>query len=252
MRSGLNLVRQIVRRPGWFLENLRMQRLRRFGGEAHELPAVRLDKDLNVARALRVLLGVSELEVDTVLSGRYQPQDPDELLKAWNASNQLLDLLWVLIRELRPVIVVETGVARGFSSATILAAMTENGIGDLHSIDLPALGLAETFAGKAVPDDLRPAWHLHMGPSRVLLPPLVAELGHIDVFLHDADHTYESQLEEFRTVWPAIRPGGVLISDDVNNSAFLDFCSESNVAPILVGQAKETLVGMTRKPPLQN
>ena len=49
--------------------------------------------------------------------------------------------LYALVRTIRPAIVVETGVANGFSSEVILHALAANGHGELHSIDISDLSL---------------------------------------------------------------------------------------------------------------
>ncbi len=247
MRNYANLIRQAVQNPSWFVENLRMQRLRRLGHH----------RSLNIASAERsdpeqTLMTLLGLEVDglrALLNERYVPSDSNSEFQSWNASNRLLEVLWVTVRSLKPAIVVETGVARGFSSATILAALRRNGRGVLHSVDLPALGIEkDSFTGRAVPQELREGWRLHLGPSRILLPKIVKEVGSIDIFLHDADHTYESQMTEYRTVWPALRQGGVILSDDVNNPAFPEFCRHVGVIPYLMEQEKQTVIGIAQKP----
>lgn len=133
---------------------------------------------------------------------------------------------------------VETGVAYGYTSAAALGAMAENGQGRLISIDLPGIrrdGVPDEEIGSAVPGELRGRWTLRLGPARRLLEPCLRELGEIDVFLHDSDHTHASQLWEYRTAWPFVRRGGLLMSDDVQNTAFLDFCAEAAVEPVLIG-----------------
>ena len=45
--------------------------------------------------------------------------------------------LYALLRTVQPEVVVETGVANGFSTAFSLLALQANGAGHLHSIDLP-------------------------------------------------------------------------------------------------------------------
>jgi len=47
------------------------------------------------------------------------------------------------------------------------------------------------------------------------LPPLLDDLGRIDVFFHDSLHTREHMLFEFERAWAHLKPGGVLVSDDV-------------------------------------
>jgi hypothetical protein len=49
----------------------------------------------------------------------------------------------------------------------------------------------------------------------------VAELGEVDVFVHDSLHTGRNVAFELDTVWPALRTGGVAIVDDIDHSVGL-------------------------------
>lgn len=138
-------------------------------------------------------------------------------------------LLYYAVRVLRPAAVVETGVFDGFSSAFILKALRDNDHGRLCSIDLPARrperGSTDKMAtdalpagvdpGWLVPDALASRWTLRLGRSADLLPPWLAELGSIDLFFHDSLHTNANMTFELETAWRALRPGGLLLSDDV-------------------------------------
>jgi len=170
------------------------------------------------------------------------------------------EVLYALVRVIKPDVVVETGVAAGVSTSFMLAALARNGRGELHSIDLPnyeetyfpSLGkspIAVLPSGKTVgfliPEGLRPRWHLHRGNTRELLREVLDDLQGVDIFLHDSEHTYETMMFEFETAWPRLKPGGLLLSDDVEwNNSFPDFCHQSNVKPIyfwttgLAGAAK--------------
>jgi len=73
-----------------------------------------------------------------------------------------------------------------------------------------------------VPTDLRNRWHLYLGDAKEMLPRLLQTLGTIDIFIHDSLHSYEHMLFEFRTAWPHLRGGGVILSDDIDaNCSFL-------------------------------
>jgi predicted O-methyltransferase YrrM len=137
--------------------------------------------------------------------------------------------LYVLIRVIRPRIVVETGVAAGVSSWIILESLTEQGFGSLYSIDIgdeswPSL--RGRGIGWIVPDSLRSRWKLIIGDGPQELSKLLPSLGPIDLFFHDSDHSYTNTKNELSVVWPYLREGGVALVDDVNfsNPAFDEFC----------------------------
>jgi predicted O-methyltransferase YrrM len=169
-----------------------------------------------------------------------------------NADFAFARMCFAICRALSPAVVVETGVGYGVTTSFILAALEKEQLGRLVSIDLPPLGVeSESFVGFLVPNDMRRRWRLCRGQCRRLLPHVLAELDHLDVFVHDSLHTYRHMNWEFRSVWPKLRPGGVLISDDVDqNGAFLDFARE--FAPgqaIVVGEAsKPGAFGVAVKP----
>lgn len=107
------------------------------------------------------------------------------------------------------------------TSAFILAAMSRNGHGALHSVDLPPLTRgADSHVGALVPARLRGRWTLHRGASRRVLPALLARLGPVDLFVHDSLHTYLNVRDELRLVGPRLgRPGAVVIDDADMNGA---------------------------------
>jgi predicted O-methyltransferase YrrM len=168
--------------------------------------------------------------------------------------------LYSVMRTLRPRLAVETGVANGFSTAFLLQALEANGEGGLYSIDLPREVGREYEPGKfyegegragippgsepgwLVPERLKTRWTLILGRSQEALPPLLAELGTIDFFMHDSEHSYECMSFEFETAWPALRPEGVLVSDDVNsNPAFFEFAARQGVEPIRLARGMALL-----------
>lgn len=142
--------------------------------------------------------------------------------RKWAVDSLLARFAYLACRLGKPEVAVETGVAYGVSSAFILAAMEANGRGELHSVDLPPLRRsARRFYGTAIPDGSLERWTLHRGSSRRVLPKLLRDLGGIDLFLHDSLHTKRNMLFEFEAIWPALRPGGLILADDVErNGAF--------------------------------
>lgn len=132
-------------------------------------------------------------------------------------------VLYVLCRTVKPLFVVETGVASGVSSTFILQALEDNRKGKLFSIDLPNPNV-KNKTGWLIPEQLRSRWYLIVGKSRDKLIPILDDLKTIDIFLHDSEHSYENMIWEYRTSWRYLSRGGLLLSDDINsNNAFSDF-----------------------------
>ena len=156
---------------------------------------------------------VDEIELVSFLTGCSL-----EKIKSLSISSASIPLLYLLVRALQPRIVVETGVAAGHSSSSILLALKENGQGDLYSIDLPSKKRLEDGniyqakeAGYAVPYKLRHRWNLIFGDARDELSPLLARLGEIDIFIHNSLHTEKHMMWEYETAWTQLRRGGTAL-----------------------------------------
>lgn len=143
-------------------------------------------------------------------------------------------IVYVCVRALKPEVMIETGVASGSSTRYILSAMEKNQKGFLYSIDLPTIDSvdsipARTKTGWLVPNKLRDRWRLIFGRSQEKMPSLCSELGRIDCFLHDGEHSYQAMTSEYETAYRYFEKGGLLLSDDLYlNEAFYDFCREKN------------------------
>ena len=168
--------------------------------------------------------------------------------------------LYAVVRAVRPRVAVETGVANGFSTAFLLQALRANGEGRLHSIDLPR-EVGRTYEpgtfyegrgqagippgaepGWLIPEPLKDRWTLILGRSQEELPRLLQRLGTIDFFMHDSEHSFECMWFEFNAAWPRLRPGGVLVSDDVNSTeAFARFATEQSREPLRLARGMALL-----------
>jgi hypothetical protein len=155
--------------------------------------------------------------------------------------------LYLLVRLLRPGLVVETGGTPGKTSSFILKAMVDNNSGHLFTLDLPPketkaelVDYGNDFpwhserpkgmeAGWIVPDNLKKRQTLILGSTEATLKPLLERLGTIDIFYHDSDHSYENMKFEFETAFPFTREGGMIISDDIDhNRAFDELVEEKH------------------------
>lgn len=197
---------------------------------------------LGSSRAYLQLMDSSEASISDVRSVLREADQTGldttvkESISVSNLGLQPAKALYALCRLLKPRVVVETGVAEGISSAYILKALSENGEGELHSVDVAEFTESGGVIGYVVPENLRGRWHLNKGRSQQLLPRLAKGLGLIDIFVHDSDHSYDVIVFELETAYPYLRKGGVLVADDVfQNMAFFDSCKKFRIKPIVLG-----------------
>jgi Methyltransferase domain len=136
-----------------------------------------------------------------------------------DADSSLCRALWCVALHTQPEVVVETGVAHGVTSRIVLEALRQNDLGHLWSIDLPFPFDQRLHAetGAAVTDACRPRWSYLEGSSRQRLPPLVAEVGNVGMFIHDSLHTAENTMFEMEQAASAMPVGGVMLVDDIDS-----------------------------------
>lgn len=144
-------------------------------------------------------------------------------------------LLYALVRALRPSVVLETGVANGHSSMLVLGALTENGSGELHSVDV------SENVGKLVIDRRR--WNLHRLQASDLkrsFAKIVAQLPTIALMIHDSDHSCQWMRHELESVYPRMSPDGILACDDANICyGLMDFSAAHGVKPLLLMEKRK-------------
>lgn len=153
-------------------------------------------------------------------------------------------LVYALTRAIRPRVFVESGVLHGLTSIFILEALDRNRKGQLISADLPSYpetgpsnkdGCMAVLPrgrepGWVIPEAMRGRWSFHEGATTDVLPSVLEDVGLIDVFLHDSEHTTQTMYEELELGWRHLRSGGVLICDNFDmSSAFGDMIGKYRV-----------------------
>jgi predicted O-methyltransferase YrrM len=195
---------------------------------------------------LRELTGVDDVPADPFVDARRRildrvPQTARRYASDFPIEEQTAAVLFGLTTIMRPRVVLETGVADGYSTAVILAGLDHVGEGMLHSIDIA------DDVGVLV-DDPAQRWTLHVVPGGDGVSVVAARVGPIDIFFHDCSHSYLGQHHDYRAAWARLRPGGILASDDVNYSwAFYDFCVEQGTPPICLLDLRK-VSGFVKKP----
>jgi hypothetical protein len=129
-------------------------------------------------------------------------------------------LLYFLTRTLRPKVVVETGVAAGFSSRAFLSALRSNGAGRLLSSDFPYFRLRdpERYVGILVEPELRSNWQPLLKGDRSNLPEIVKQIGEIDLVHYDSDKSYEGRAFAMRTLGSRLAADGIILFDDIQDN----------------------------------
>lgn len=163
-------------------------------------------------------------------------------------------LIYAIIRDTKPKLVIETGVLHGMTSGFILHAMDQNKFGELISYDLPSTNaltpanLDGYFSalphgekpGWIIPQALLARWKLKIGPSLDLLKN--EEIDHIDIFCHDSEHSYQTMWGELNFAWDRMRNGGLLICDNIEaNPSMFDFCRKVNRLPLVLPTPNENV-----------
>lgn len=111
-------------------------------------------------------------------------------------------ILYALIRAMKPLTVVEVGVDSGGTSTHILSALEANKAGVLHSYDI------KDEVGQAVPDHLRSRWNLNVGQDA-----LTAKFpAHVDFIFEDGPHTYDWTVAMFTRI-KSMKPKVMLTHD---------------------------------------
>ena len=60
--------------------------------------------------------------------------------------------------------------------------------------------------------------------------------------MHDSEHSFDCMWFEFNAAWPALRDGGILLSDDVNSTeAFPRFAAEQSRRPVRLARGMSLL-----------
>jgi predicted O-methyltransferase YrrM len=161
-----------------------------------------------------------------------------------------LDLLFAVTRLGLPQNVIETGVAYGWSSLAILAGLDGREGCRLVSVDMPYPKMNnERWVGVVVPERLRSNWTIVREPDRRGLEKAIACLGgKIELCHYDSDKSYRGRQYGYRLLWEALVPGGVFISDDIqDNMAFAEFVDLHKLS-FAVTESDGKFVGIVRRP----
>ena len=131
---------------------------------------------------------------------------------------------YVLVRLLRPRLVVETGTHDGLGSAAILEALelnaAEGPAGRLISIDI------DPTTGWLVPDRLRGRYEQLHGDSVDVLGRLT---GGVDLAILDSAHVYEHEVDELALLGARAGEAMVLVSDNPGTNSLANYAAANGL-----------------------
>lgn len=132
--------------------------------------------------------------------------------ESWNAGRNLCIFLFTYIRITQPKVIVETGIANGFTTLTILEALKYYE-GELHSFDI------ESSASSIGSGHSNWTFHkLDYRNPKVSLRKQAKELPAIDLWLHDSDHSFLWQNFEIELAKKYLKKSGLFVMDDIDSS----------------------------------
>jgi predicted O-methyltransferase YrrM len=131
-------------------------------------------------------------------------------------STEEANALYGLVREQKPDVCIEIGMAYGISTLTILTGLEHNGVGSLISID-PYEGW-ESGMAVALANVERAGYsgrHRHIRlPSYLALPKLIEGKTHAQLCYIDGMHTFDHAFLDFFYSDKLLEVGGVVGFDD--------------------------------------
>ena len=144
-------------------------------------------------------------------------------------------LLYFLVRKFCPKIVIETGVAAGWTTLSILRALDKNQVGKLYSSDFPYFRNKdpEKIIGILVKDETNlDKWDLDIRGDNIALTDFKKKLADssIDLLHYDSDKSYSGRTDALNLMKNKFSENVIMIFDDIqDNLHFHDLVTEKNM-----------------------
>ncbi|HXL81268.1 MAG TPA: class I SAM-dependent methyltransferase [Pyrinomonadaceae bacterium] len=136
------------------------------------------------------------------------------------------ELIQNVIRDIRPQVSVEVGLAFGISTLYILEALKETG--GLKLIGMDPAQHDQTWRGGGLRNiqeaGYADLYEFHENTSQQVLPALVALEQGIGFAFIDGWHTFDHTLIDFFYIDQMLEPGGVVVFDDVGGPGIKRAC----------------------------
>ena len=188
-------------------------------------------------------------QVKSVVPYYYLPTIENLQKTSLSIGKNAYELLYFLTRYIRPKIIVETGVAAGFSSKAFLTAIHKNKEGKLYSSDFPYFkeDNAEKYIGLLVDNIYKKNWDLFTEGDLNFIKTLDKKIENssIDLFHYDSDKSYRSRKKTYNAIKKYLKKKCIIIFDDIqDNLHFSDLSSKFENDKIKVFRFNGKYIGM--------
>ena len=160
-----------------------------------------------------------------------------------------LELIYNICKHIEPKVIIETGVAYGWSSSVILNYIKKNSSeAKLISFDMPyPLCKNTSYVGSIVCEKFKTNWTLIKKIDLLAIKKILLKVKSIDFFHYDSDKSYEGMFRMFKIIYPYLKPNGFLIIDDINdNMAFHDFTEMYSLNSYII-KLNNKFIGIIKK-----
>jgi len=162
-----------------------------------------------------------------------------------------IDLLYSVVFLSQSTSIIETGVAFGWSSTAILCAQRDAELhaGRLVSVDMPyPRARKEAYVGLTVPEELKQNWTLITKPDRNGIKTALSYFkGSLDLVHYDSDKSWYGRAYGYPLLWDALRPGGIFITDDIQDNLYFKYFVENKNLNFCVMESSGKFVGIIKK-----
>ena len=156
------------------------------------------------------------------------------------------ELILFICLYIKPDIVVETGVAAGFSTYSILEALRINKRGHLYSSDFPYFRISnpEKYIGIIVPENLKKRWDLYIKGDKKNLDEIKTKIKKIDFFHYDSDKSFFGRNRSLRQLKNMINENTWLLFDDIQDNSHFKFFVEKSYKNWKIFSYKNKWIGL--------
>lgn len=124
-------------------------------------------------------------------------------------------LLATVVRFMRPKTCLELGTGYGMSAVAIVSML--KAIGDFESFDtIDGLEPMCSLSKETLKNQFGELVTCHKGFIQVELPNILKSKNHVDFVFHDAGHSREDYINDFKIVEPHLSTGAIIIFDDLH------------------------------------